>query len=334
VPMTIRIPLPAGISKDIDWSHPRREDFAVLNGQIQDIDSAAVFMHGYQSDRRVWTTDMQQFMDLSPEPTIGIAFAGMGSEGDFLGSGDSPLAPKQYAFDTMEALDRLGLYGKDLTVYGHSLGGAAALQMGLATDRMMAKGGPRPDVDYVLLEPAPSGDSVPFLTRGLTSALISVQNEMGSWPNPDFTTMTEPVITGPALATLGNLLVGGAVVADLMPGAPDYIQGVHSSFAATAGFPQLKATAAGLVTQAEPDPAEVAAFMRNNHVLVVAGAQDKIVSTDAVLGLFDGHVLVVPGNHYAHLPSTIADQNVAASLLWPRIQAFLNPRERPAHGPR
>ena len=37
-------------------------------------------------DRRVWATDMQRWMDLSGEPTLGVAFAGMGSEGDFLGS--------------------------------------------------------------------------------------------------------------------------------------------------------------------------------------------------------------------------------------------------------
>jgi pimeloyl-ACP methyl ester carboxylesterase len=125
-----------------------------------------VFLHGFQSDRRVWQTDMQRWMDLSPQPTIGIAFAGMGSEGDFLGSGDSPLTAKQYAFHTMEALDALGLYGKDLALYGHSMGGASVLQMGLATDRMVAAGADRPTVDYVLLSRRPAATRCPSSPKG------------------------------------------------------------------------------------------------------------------------------------------------------------------------
>jgi hypothetical protein len=310
IPMTIRIPLPEGAPTD--WSHPTTEQFALLNQQIQTIGSASVFLHGYQSDRRVWETDMQRWMGLSPQPTIGIALSGMGSEGGFLGSGASPLTAKQYAFDTMEALDRLGLYGKHLDLYGHSMGGAALLQMGLATDRMVQAGATRPDVSYVLLQPAPSGDSVPFLTERWSRGLIAVQNDLGSagW-------------LGNVLSSFGNWVAAGPIVNDLIPGAPDYIKDVHASFAGEAGFPQLKATAAGLVLQAEPDPAEVQAFLNDNHVLVVAGTQDRIVSTAAVQGIFDGRVFEVPGNHYAHLPTDIAAENHFGDVET-RVREFLS----------
>jgi len=309
LPMTIRIPLPKGAPTD--WSNPTTEDFTLLNQQVREIGSSSVFLHGFQSDRRVWQTDMQRWMDLSPQPTIGIAVAGMGSEGDFLGSGDSPLTAKQYAFHTMEALDALGLYGKDLGLYGHSMGGAAVLQLGLATDRMVAAGATRPRVDYVLLQPAPSGDSVPFLTEGLVSTAINVQTDIGAagW-------------LGNAVSQLTNRLGSGVVVNHLIPGAPEYIQNVHEGFASSGGFDQLKAAAQGLVLQAEPDPAEVRAFLASNHVLVVAGAQDRIVSTAAVQGIFDGHVYEVPGNHYAHLPSEIAEENHFGDVE-ERVREFL-----------
>jgi pimeloyl-ACP methyl ester carboxylesterase len=322
LPMTIRIPLPNGAPTD--WSNPTTDDFALLNQQLRDIGSAAVFLHGFQSDRRVWQTDMQRWMDLSPQPTIGIAVAGMGSEGGFLGSGDSPLTAKQYAFQTMEALDALGLYGKDLVLYGHSMGGAAVLQMGLATDRMVAAGADRPAVDYVLLEPAPSGDSVPFLTGGFpsVSTLINAQTDVGAagW-------------LGNIASQITNWLGSGVVVNHLIPGAPGYIQDVHEGFARSGGFDQLKATAQGLVLQAEPDPAEVRAFLAGNHVLVVAGAQDRIVSTAAVQGIFDGHVYEVPGNHYAHLPSSIPEQDHFGDVE-ERVREFLQePVATPTAGP-
>jgi hypothetical protein len=320
LPMTIRVPLPAGAPTD--WSNPTTEDLALLNQQIREIDSASVFLHGFQSDRRVWQTDMQRWMDLSAQPTIGIAFAGMGSEGGFLGSGDSPLTAKQYAFHTMEALDALGLYGKDLALYGHSMGGAAVLQMGLATDRMVAAGADRPPVDYVLLQPAPSGDSVPFLTEGLVADAINLQTNVGAagW-------------LGNAVSQLTNWLGSGVVVNHLIPGAPEYIQDVHETFARSGGFDQLKATAQGLVLQAEPDPAEVRAFLASNHVLVVAGAEDRIVSTAAVQGIFDGHVYEVPGNHYAHLPSEIAAENHFGDVE-ERVREFLQePVPAPSAGP-
>jgi hypothetical protein len=87
-------------------------------------------------------------------------------------------------------------------------------------------------------------------------------------------------------------------------------------------FDQLKATARGLVLQTEPDPAQVRAFLANNHVLVVAGSQDRIVSTAAVHGIFDGHVYEVPGNHYAHLPSEIAEENHFGDVE-ERVREFL-----------
>jgi len=309
IPMTVRIPLPEGAPTD--WSNPSTEDFALLNQQIQGIGSVSVFQHGFQSDRRVWAADMQRWMDLSPEPTIGIAFAGMGSEGDFLGSGASPLTAKQYAFHTMEALDELGLYGKELNLYGHSMGGAAVLQMGLATDRMVDSGASRPTVSYVLLQPAPTGDSVPFLTQGALASVINAENAVGSWL---------PIGDG-ALAWASQPIAAG-IINHLIPGAPEYIQDVHESFAGSGGFDQLRATGQGLVLQAEPEPAEVRAFLADNHVLVVAGTQDRIVSTAAVNGLFDGQVFEVPGNHYAHLPSEIAEENHSADVEG-RVREFL-----------
>jgi hypothetical protein len=311
LPMTVRIPLPEGGTTD--WSNPTAEQLELLNQQVRDIGTASVFQHGFQSDRRVWTTDMQRWMELSPEPTIGIAFAGMGSEGDFLGSGASPLTAKQYAFHTMEALDALGLYGKELNLYGHSMGGAAVLQAGLATDWMVEAGATRPNVNYVLLEPAPTGDSVPFLTEGFWSTVINAQTGLGSagW-------------LGNAISQVTNVAGSWLVVNDLIPGAPEYIQDVHESFPRSGGFDQLKAAAQGLVLQAEPDPAEVRAFLARNHVLVVAGSQDRIVSTDAVNGLFDGRVFEVPGNHYAHLPSEIAEENHFGDVEQ-RVREFLEP---------
>jgi pimeloyl-ACP methyl ester carboxylesterase len=309
LPMTVRIPLPEGAPTD--WSNPTDEQIELLNQRVQDIDSVSVFQHGFQSDRRVWTADMQRWMDLSPEPAIGIAIAGMGSEGDFLGSGPAPLTAKQYAFHTMEALDALGLYGKELNLYGHSMGGAAVLQAGLATDRMVQAGDTRPNVNYVLLEPAPTGDSVPFLTEGPWSGLINLQTGVGAagW-------------LGNGISQVTNLAGSWLVVNNLILGAPEYVQDVHESFPRSGGFDQLKATAQGLVLQAEPDPAEVRAFLAANHVLVVAGSQDRIVSTDAVQGLFDGEVFMVPGNHYAHLPSEIAEENHFGDVEQ-RVREFL-----------
>jgi len=320
VPMTIRIPLPAGAPTD--WSNPDSEQITLLNEQIETIGQTSVFLHGFQSDRRVWESDMQRWMDLSAEPTIGIAMAGMGSEGDFLGSGASPLTAKQYAFHTMEALDALGLYGKELNLYGHSMGGAAVLQVGLATDRMVGAGADRPDVNYVLLEPAPTGDSVPFLTEGFLSGVINAQTNAGAagW-------------LGNIGAQVTNWVGSGVVLDHLIPGAPEYIQDVHEGFPTSGGFDQLKATGQGLVLQAEPDPAEVQAFLAGNHVLVVAGSQDRIVSTEAVQGLFDGQVFEVPGNHYAHLPSEIAEQNHFGDVEQ-RVREFLaEPPPAPAGPP-
>jgi hypothetical protein len=82
------------------------------------------------------------------------------------------------------------------------------------------------------------------------------------------------------------------------------------------------ATAGGLMFQGEPDPAAVRAFMENNHVLVVAGSQDRIVSTEAVRGIFDGQVFEVAGNHYAHLPSDIAEENRFTDVER-RVEEFL-----------
>jgi pimeloyl-ACP methyl ester carboxylesterase len=300
IPMTIRVPLPAGAPTD--WTHPTTEQFAMLNGQIQSIGTTDLFLHGYQSTREVWNRDMQDWMNLSNGDSIGIAMAGMGSEGDALGTGSSPFTPRQYASHTLEALDRLGLFGKEINVVGHSMGGAAAMEMGLAVDELAAGGLEHPDMRYVLLAPAAGPDSVPFLTQGWESALISVQNFLGTGPTEPTSVDGYPVITGPGLAYIGNDLVGGLVVGHLIPGAPDYIQGVHSDFANVGGFPQLAATAYGLTNQGYPDPAAVERFMANNPVLVVAASEDKLVAPEVVEDVFGPDVLTVAGNHYAHLP--------------------------------
>src|SRR5262249_22967196 len=116
-PMTLRIPLPAGTTASGTSATAAQLD--MINDQIRDIGQASVFLHGYQSDRGVWRQDMQDWMDLANGDTIGIAFAGMGSEDNHLGTGDYPFTPKQYAGYTLEAVERLGLWGKDLNVIGH-----------------------------------------------------------------------------------------------------------------------------------------------------------------------------------------------------------------------
>jgi pimeloyl-ACP methyl ester carboxylesterase len=301
IPMTLRIPIPADASS-LDWSNPSEEALALVDGQLASIGEVSLFLHGYQSTREVWQSDMQAWMDRSQGPVIGIAMGGMGSEGHFLGSGESMLTPRQYAFHTMEALDRLGLYGKELNVVGHSMGGAAALQMGLATERLVAAGADRPDVRYVLLEPAPSGDSVPFLTStpGISSA-ISLQNWAG--------TTSILGIDLDALAYAGNSALVGTIIDQLLPVASERIQSVHEGFAAGAGFEQLRATASGLTGQPETDPNEIQAFLSRNAVLVVAGDLDVIVATPVVQGIFaPENVLVAHGDHYAHLedPAVLA----------------------------
>jgi pimeloyl-ACP methyl ester carboxylesterase len=294
IPMTLRIPVPTSAAS-FNWSHPSADALALLDGEVASIGEVSLFLHGYQSTREVWEGEMQAWMDRAEGPVIGIAMAGMGSEGHFLGSGDAMLTPRQYAFHTMEALDRLGLYGKDLDVIGHSMGGAAALQMGLATERLVADGAQRPDVRYVLLEPAPAGDSVPFLTSTpLISSAISLQNWAG--------TTSIRGIDLEALAYGGNSVLGGNIVDTLLPLAPSSIKDVHKHFAEGAGFEQLRATASGLTGQPETNPLEIEAFLARNPVLVVAGDSDTIVATPVVQGIFgSGNVLVVHGDHYAHV---------------------------------
>jgi pimeloyl-ACP methyl ester carboxylesterase len=237
---------------------------------------------------------MQTWMNQSEGDTIGIAFSGMGSEGNALGSGLNPFTSRQYAFQTMETLDALGLYGKDLNVIGHSMGGAAGMEMGLAIDALHPVD--PPDVRYVLIAPAVGPDSVPFLTEGLTSGLIDLQNDFGS---------TWPLDPRRWLAHLGNVALGGTVVNALLPGAPDYIQGVHSGYAGNYGFEQLAATSKGLLVQGYPDPSRVASFLAQNRVLVVAAAQDRLVDPQVVERVFGDDVITVPGNHYPHLGNSV-----------------------------
>jgi pimeloyl-ACP methyl ester carboxylesterase len=310
IPMTLRVPVPASAAS-LDWSRPSPEALSLLDGQVASIGEVALFLHGYQSTREVWEGEMQAWMDRAQGPVIGIAMAGMGSEGHFLGSGDSMLTPRQYAFHTMEALDRLGLYGKDLDVVGHSMGGAAALQMGLATERLVAEGASRPDVRYALLEPAPAGDSVPFLTSTpFISAAISLQNWAGT------TRILGLDLEG--LAYGGNSLLGGHIVDTLLPLAPDTIKDVHKRFAEGAGFEQLRATARGLTGQPETDPLEIRDFLTRNPVLVVAGDGDTIVATPVVEGLFgSANVLVAHGDHYAHVEDLTVLDTVEALLARP-----------------
>ena len=290
VPMTLRIPLPVGqtVSDDEDAM------LDVLNGQLHDLPTADVFLHGYQSTREVWTPEMQTWMNQSEGDTIGIAFAGMGSEGNALGTGLNPYTPRQYGFQTMEALDALGLYGKDLNVIGHSMGGAAAMHIGMTVD---ARGGPNPPhMRYVLLAPAVGPDSVPFLTEGFSGWLINTQNDLGS------TWGSDPRRWG---ANAGGFLASGAVVGTLIPGAPDYVQDVHSGFSGRYGFEQLASTSKGLMSQGYPDPAAVQAFMARNQVLVVAAGQDHLVDPHVVERVFGDDVVTLPGNHYAHLGNSL-----------------------------
>jgi hypothetical protein len=233
IPMTLRIPVPTSAAS-LDWSHPSADALGVLDGQMASIGEVSLFLHGYQSTREVWDGEMQAWMDRAEGPVIGIAMAGMGSEGHFLGSGEAMMTPRQYAFHTMEALDRLGLYGKDLDVVGHSMGGHGALQMGLATERLVAAGAERPDVRYVLLEPAPAGDSVPFLTSTpLISAAISLQNWAG---------VTDIFGIGlEGLAYAGNSALGGPIVDRLLPLAPERSKVTRAS---GGRVQQLRATAA------------------------------------------------------------------------------------------
>jgi hypothetical protein len=167
--------------------------------------------------------------------------------------------------------------------------------MGLATERLVAAGAARPDVRYVLLEPAPAGDSVPFLTSTpLISAAISLQNWAGT------TSILGLDLEG--LAYGGNSALGGPIVDRLLPLAPDSIKDVHKQFAEGAGFEQLRATASGLTGQPEADPSEVQAFLARNPVLVAAGDRDAIVATPVVQGIFESaNVLVLHGDHYAHV---------------------------------
>lgn len=319
VPITMRIALPpvhAGLRGS-------QTVYDMLNRNLRDVGTVSVFLHGYQSTRGVWPQEMQKWMELSSSPTIGMAFAGMGNEGHGLGDGQYPFYPRQYAFQTMETLDLLGLYGKDLNIIGHSMGGAAALDMGITIDEI--GGANPPHVRYVLLAPAVGPDSVPFLTQGGTAALIQFQNLEGSFPATDemrrYMSLMSSMQGGYGastalmpkdLALTGNVLFGGGVVDSLLPGAPDYIRTIHAQFANEYGFNTLKATADGLTAQPYPDPAAVQNFLANNPVLVVAANQDKLVSPDVVRRVFGPSVLSVNGNHYAHLPNSV-DPSAASS---------------------
>src|SRR5262249_56533420 len=104
----------------------------------------------------------------------------------------------------------------------------------------------------------------------------------------------------------GNSALGPGIVRDLIPDAPPYIQDVHSNFANRAGFQQLRATAAGLTGQPEPDPDEVQAFLARNPVLVLAGSRDRIVVTPAAPGILAADPQAVihggPSPHPSHPP--------------------------------
>jgi hypothetical protein len=316
VPLTIRVPLWDGAPTD--WSAPTAADLARLNAQIGRIGTVDFFMHGYQSDRGVWLPLMQDWMDASGAPAIGIAMAGMGSEGHYVGSGasqqtfltntgpvTSPYSPKQYGFSALEVMNTLGLFGREINVIGHSMGGAAALHLGLAVDALEADPAVAGEarMRYVLLAPAPSGDSVPFLRSGPSATLINLQNWAGTG-----------VLEG--VAALGNRLLGGAVIDHLLDQAPQWIKDIHTGFAAEAGFNQLRVTAHGLIRQPEPAPHAVAAWLDANAVYVVAGDDDAIVSTAAVQGVFGARrVRILAGDHYAHVESWAA--------LEPEVRTFL-----------
>jgi pimeloyl-ACP methyl ester carboxylesterase len=237
----------------------------------------------------------------------------------------------------MEQLDQLGLYGKQLTVVGHSMGGAAGLQMGLTIDEMRPAA-ERPEMRYVLLAPAAGPDSVPFLMHGIDSALISLQNSLGTALPPDVERQMTEGVPPSAWAYLGNLLVGPAVVNGLIPGAPQYVRDVHSSFANEYGFQALASQASGLLHQGYPDPEAVRDFMRDHPVVVVAATEDKLVDPTVVRDVFGPGVLTVEGNHYAHLGnldhpewgplSGPVPEGSPRDLIWDRVRAML---ERPYH---
>ena len=338
VPITLRVPLPAGIG--LPGASPG-DPLPVIQYQIDHLPSAQLFLHGYQSTRAVWQQEMQDWMQQAPGDTIGIAFAGMGSEGTTLGFGGAPITPRQYAFQTMEQLDQLGLYGKELTVVGHSMGGAAGLQMGLTIDAMRPPA-ERPEMRYVLLAPAVGPDSVPFLMHGIDSMLISLQNSLGTVMPPELERQMVSQSGYPEGRTpvppsfwayLGNLLVGPNVVNGLIPGAPQHIRDVHSSFANEYGFQALASQASGLLHQSYADPDAVSAFLRDHPVVVVAATEDKLVDPAVVEGVFGPSVLTVEGNHYAHLGNLDhpewgpvdgpAPERSPRDLVWDRVRAML-----------
>ncbi len=282
VPLTIRVNLPERAPHTV----------GEVNRALESAPTVNWFMHGYQSNRTVWEPELARWDDLVDGDSISIAVGGMGAEGHFAGTGASPLTPKQYAFQMLSAMDLLGLGGKQkVNVIGHSMGGAAAYEMGRALADRVAAGlpGEPPPMSFVLLAPALAPDSVSFLHHPFYGSLIRLENRVGSQ----------------APATLMDLVgktgVPAAVVDSLLPGAPRSIREIHAGFN---DFAQLRATAQGLLSQPNPDPLEVQAFLERFPTLVVAAGDDRLVDPRVVQRVFgQENVLLLEGrNHYPHLP--------------------------------
>jgi pimeloyl-ACP methyl ester carboxylesterase len=216
----------------------------------------------------------------------------MGAEGHFAGTGASAFTPKQYAFQTLSAMDLLGLGRRQkVNVIGHSMGGAAAYEMGraLASRAAARLPGEPPPMSFVLIAPALAPDSVSFLHHPFYGSLIRVNNRVGSQAPPALMELVRK--TG----------VPAAIVDSLLPGAPEPLRRIHAGFN---DFSQLRATAQGLLSQPHPDPVEVRDFLDRFPTLIVAAGDDRLVDPRVVQRIFGPeNVLLLEGrNHYPHLP--------------------------------
>jgi pimeloyl-ACP methyl ester carboxylesterase len=282
VPLTIRVNLPQGAPRTV----------AEVNKALESAPTVNWFMHGYQSNRAVWEPELARWDELVQGDSVSIAAGGMGAEGHFAGTGASAFTPKQYAFQTLSAMDLLGLGRRQkVNVIGHSMGGAAAYEMGraLASRAAARLPGEPPPMSFVLIAPALAPDSVSFLHHPFYGSLIRVNNRVGSQAPPALMELVRK--TG----------VPAAIVDSLLPGAPEPLRRIHAGFN---DFSQLRATAQGLLSQPHPDPVEVRDFLDRFPTLIVAAGDDRLVDPRVVQRIFGPeNVLLLEGrNHYPHLP--------------------------------
>src|SRR5687767_9899246 len=103
---------------------------------------AIVFVHGYQASARVWRL-VQEALDPERSRTIALNNRGAGDSDRTEREDDYRI--ESFATDLVAAVDALGL--RELTLVGHSLGGATAVRFALEhQDRLKA---------LVLLNPVP-----------------------------------------------------------------------------------------------------------------------------------------------------------------------------------